>query len=503
MSERVYKPKTNAYEYRLDGWTLCVRTNSLQRADVKVELENRLVLLLLFFIDHKAEVLDKELILKTIWQGKVVNDDSLAVAISHLRKALGDNSRAPQYIKTIPGVGYQFIGNAEAIESKPKPEPKPEFTATETTLPESGSTEFTTPTTALNVAIHKYRNRWFVGGLAVLALALGVGAYALINTKNDASLEQALTLTQQQLASDDPQSLRAAVGSFRKILQTHPHSALAYAGIAEAKTKLLQEQLAIKENCAEVIGFWDKAVQLDENLAQAWIERGNSLFWCKRDYAAAEQSYLRAIELRPQDDYAPLQYSQLLLTLARFEDSMRYLESARQLNPLNYSAPTVAWVYQMQQRDDLALQELERIQRAEPDTRWFHISAQRVYASLGREQESFKHWRWLMENAGFSNTDLQAVSDIFESAGLTQVNRWLLERKESADLGQYKPPLSWARYALAAGEQEQALDYLEQSLAARQTALLWACVDPAYDAVRHHPRFQAILAQLEQPEFTP
>src|SRR6187431_371495 len=117
MSERVYQPRSDASEFFIGEWRLCVRTNSLQRGDTKVELENRLVMLLLLFIDHQGAVLDKERIIKTIWQGKVVNDDSLAVAISHLRKALGDNSRAPAYIKTIPGVGYQLIASAKPFSA--------------------------------------------------------------------------------------------------------------------------------------------------------------------------------------------------------------------------------------------------------------------------------------------------------------------------------------------------------------------------------------------------
>jgi DNA-binding winged helix-turn-helix (wHTH) protein len=477
MSERVYKPKTNVQEYRLDGWNLCVRTNSLQRDDIKVELENRLALLLLFFIDYKGEVLSKELILKTIWPGKVVNEDSLAVAISHLRKALGDNSRSPEYIKTIPGVGYQFIANAIPIEPAPVSVAPAEF------IPSPQA----------------YLKKWLIGGLAMVLLCAVF--YTLTKTEDDLSLEQELGRAQQQLSSWQSEELRLSIQSFKDILLHHPESALAYAGIAQAKIKLLQGQLTIKENCAEVIGLLDKAIQLDERLASAWIDRGNSLFWCNRDYAAAEQDYLRAISLRPFDDYAPMQYSQLLLALGQFADSMKYVESARQLNPLNYSVPTVVWIYQMQKRDDLALKELERINSAEPDNRSFHISAQRVYASLGREQEAFEHWLWLMRDSSFSDTDVQQVRELFNGAGLVGVNRWLLLRKETADLGQYTPPLSWARYALAAGEQEQALDYLEQSFAARQSALLWACIDPAYDHIRDHPRFQAIIARLQQPEF--
>ena len=119
MSERVYQPESKTSDYFLGDWFLCVRTNVLSRGETRVELENRLVLLLVFFIENRGQVLGKERILKTIWQGKVVNDDSLAVAISHLRKALGDNSRSPAYIKTIPGVGYQFIAPAGTPSKDP------------------------------------------------------------------------------------------------------------------------------------------------------------------------------------------------------------------------------------------------------------------------------------------------------------------------------------------------------------------------------------------------
>src|SRR5690606_6521122 len=153
--------------------------------------------------------------------------------------------------------------------------------------------------------------------------------------------------------------------------------------------------------------------------------------------------------------------------------SLANVDKSRQLNPLTYSIPTVVWIYQMQGRDDLALKELERIESVEPGDRSFHISAQRVYARLGRERESFDSWLWLMRDSGYSEADIQAVQNMFNANGLVAVNQWLLARKDQIDLGQYQPPLSWARYAIAAGDLKQAMVYLEQAFAARQLPLLW------------------------------
>lgn len=495
MSERVYQPKSSAKEYRLGNWTLCVHANCLRRDDLQVELEHRLVLLLLLFIDHPNEVLSKERILKTIWQGKVVNDDSLAVAISYLRKALADNSRAPEYIKTIPGVGYQFIATAEPL-----------LVAAETQHVSIMAVDISRSSLYKKPALI-----WGASIALVLLLVVFTVFFVVqqpdiqsspvqVDTTLPLELQQQIINAQQALQSGSANDWRTAIQIWRDLLNQHPNNAEAYAGIAQAKIKLLGDQLAIKENCAEVLGLLDKAVELDDQLATAYQWRANALFWCRRDYVAAEQNYQQAIALQSKDDAIPMNYAQLLLAQGRFEESLVQVNKSRQLNPLNYSVPTVVWIYQMQRRDDLALQELERITSAEPDNRYHHISAQRVYARLGREADSLAHWLWLMGDAQYSEQDLYAAQTAFDSGGLVAVNRWLLVRKDDADLGQYTPPLSWARYALAAGNADAALDYLEQAFVARQSPLLWAAVDPAYDLVRDHPRFQAIIATLQHIE---
>lgn len=498
MSERVYQPLSGASEFFLGEWRLCVHTNSLQRGDTKVELENRLVMLLLLFIDHQGEVLDKERIIKTIWQGKVVNDDSLAVAISHLRKALGDNSRAPAYIKTIPGVGYQLIASAKPY-SADKAKALHAISAIPPEVKKSRRFELFAGLFLLLIVVAAV---WLVRKSVQQPMNAPAGdpiTHESISPLDEVVLNNFIH-AQTQIAGWEPEQYKLAIQTLRDILLQHPDYAPAYTSMAEAKIKLLQEKLALNENCAEVLGLLDKAIALDQQQPSAWLWRGNAVFWCKRDQVAAERNYQQAIQLNATDDQAPMQYAQLLLAQERFAESLEQVDRARQLNPLNYSVPTVVWIYQMQKRDDLALQELQRIATTEPDNRYTHISAQRVYERLERTQESFEHLLWLMRTAGYPADDLQQVQDAFVRAGLPGVNRWLLERKDAVDLGQYTPPLSWARYALAAGELEVAMDYIEQAFAVRQSPLLWASVDPAYDALRTHPRFQALIMQLQQPE---
>jgi DNA-binding winged helix-turn-helix (wHTH) protein/Tfp pilus assembly protein PilF len=479
---------------------LCTRTNSLTYKGEIIELEHRLVSLLVYFIDHQNEVLRKELLLKTIWKGKVVNDDSLAVAISHLRKALGDNSRAPQFIKTLPGIGYQFIATAQALE-KPAEEINPIDAAA---TPES--------ITSSSITIRK-KSRQIIFIASSLLLVLFISAVFYPQQKpsvptaskikppiHSAEWLKDYQLANNLLSTNEPDNWRLAIKKFRNLLHTEGESAELYVGIANAKMQLLTEKISIKENCIEVIGLLEKSLALNPDIATTHRSLANATFWCQRDYVLAEQHYLTAIKLNPNDDVTLIFYAQLLLAQHRFNESLAQTEQARRLNPLNYSAPDVVWIMQMQGRDDLAIRELNRILSTEPDNRYYHISAQRIYNRMGDSEKTFAQWQWLMRDAGFSATDLNDIEIHFKQGGLPAVNDWLLTHKITADIGEYSPPLSWARYALAAKKYDIALDYIEAAYAQRQSAMLWVSIDPAYEPVYNHPRFQKIVAQLKEVE---
>lgn len=72
----------------------------------QVDLESKPLDLLLQLVLHAGEVVTKEELLETVWNGASVVEGSLATAISKLRKAIGDGD--PPIIVTIPRVGYRM-----------------------------------------------------------------------------------------------------------------------------------------------------------------------------------------------------------------------------------------------------------------------------------------------------------------------------------------------------------------------------------------------------------
>jgi DNA-binding winged helix-turn-helix (wHTH) protein/TolB-like protein/Flp pilus assembly protein TadD len=72
---------------------------------------------LLVLLKNRNEVISKDELVKEIWQGMAVTDDSLTKQISLLRKLLGGNSENHRYILTVPGVGYKFVADVSETSS--------------------------------------------------------------------------------------------------------------------------------------------------------------------------------------------------------------------------------------------------------------------------------------------------------------------------------------------------------------------------------------------------
>jgi DNA-binding winged helix-turn-helix (wHTH) protein/TolB-like protein/Flp pilus assembly protein TadD len=70
---------------------------------------------LLVLVEGSGRVLEKDLLMERLWPDSFVEEGSLAVNISTLRKALGENRGEHLYILTVPGKGYRFVANVREI----------------------------------------------------------------------------------------------------------------------------------------------------------------------------------------------------------------------------------------------------------------------------------------------------------------------------------------------------------------------------------------------------
>jgi DNA-binding winged helix-turn-helix (wHTH) protein/tetratricopeptide (TPR) repeat protein len=67
--------------------------------------------LLLALVQHHGEVLVKEELMEKVWPDTIVEEGNLNRHISTLRKTLGESPNEHEYIVTVPGRGYRFVGD--------------------------------------------------------------------------------------------------------------------------------------------------------------------------------------------------------------------------------------------------------------------------------------------------------------------------------------------------------------------------------------------------------
>jgi TolB-like protein/cytochrome c-type biogenesis protein CcmH/NrfG len=87
----------------------------LWRGDQPVPLSNKAFELLRLFVSNPKRLLTKDEILDTVWGDICVSEGLVKEYVHDLRHALGDDPQSPQFIETVRGRGYRFLGGVEAI----------------------------------------------------------------------------------------------------------------------------------------------------------------------------------------------------------------------------------------------------------------------------------------------------------------------------------------------------------------------------------------------------
>jgi DNA-binding winged helix-turn-helix (wHTH) protein len=103
--------------YRFGQFVLDPARRTLSRADSPVSLTPKAFDVLLFLVQNPNRLITKEELLQAVWGDTVVEEGNLTQYISHLRKALGDDSEDIRLIVTIARKGYQFTARVTVAEA--------------------------------------------------------------------------------------------------------------------------------------------------------------------------------------------------------------------------------------------------------------------------------------------------------------------------------------------------------------------------------------------------
>ncbi|MEM9839664.1 MAG: winged helix-turn-helix domain-containing protein [Pseudomonadota bacterium] len=114
--------------YVFGSFELDTATLELRREGELVEIEPQVFQLLAHLIENRERVLSKDDLIEAIWGGRIVSDAAVSSRIKLVRRAVDDDGRRQEVIKTVHGKGFRFIAeldDAPSEDSAPAPEVRP------------------------------------------------------------------------------------------------------------------------------------------------------------------------------------------------------------------------------------------------------------------------------------------------------------------------------------------------------------------------------------------
>ena len=297
------------------------------------------------------------------------------------------------------------------------------------------------------------------------------------------------------------EALKKGIEYFHQAIDLDSNSALAYAGLADAYADLADEaSIPPREALAAARAAALKALELDENLAEAHSALAHVKQDCDFDWPAAGREYRRAIELNPTYTEAHHMYSHYLMGLGQTEESLAASKRALELDPLSPALNVhLGWHHFFARQYDRAIQACRKTLELYPGYAKAHHFLARAYGQSGMFDRAFAEFQKAIQSSGGSLLIKSELGHAYAaSANRAEALSVLNELKELA-AERYVPSFHIALIHIGLGEKDRAFEWLDKACEERSGLLGCLKVDPRLDPLRSDPRSQDLLRRIGLP----
>ncbi|MEM9554271.1 MAG: winged helix-turn-helix domain-containing protein [Acidobacteriota bacterium] len=470
-------------------------TGELRRDGAPVAVQEKPRRLLEALLERPGELVTRDALCRCLWGDEVFVDfdANLNTAVRTLRRTLGDDASSPRFVATVPKRGYRFVAPVRRLE------------AGQSDGPRDGP--------------HRRRR------LGVLAAALPVAITAAVlsfsggetlselrdseqiapSASSDAvpeSARRAVLDAREQWRRFDREGLERAAALYDQALAEAPGYAEAWAGLAETYNLLAWEEPGPRTGphaaYPRALEAAERALVLDPSVAEAHAARAFALLYFYWDFAEAERSFRRAVELAPAFAMAHHYAAGLFAATGRHDEAIAAMLRAEELDPVSLSIRSdLGWYYLFARRPDEGLEACGRTLADDPRYGWAIAclrEAHRQRGDLAASADAARRWLALGRGVEGEPSPVDAPPDA--------VLRSLLEIELHRDLHRRRQRPS--AFALAAdyaalGRADDALRWLERAVDARDGWVIFAAVHPRFESLHGDSRYRALLARLGLP----
>jgi DNA-binding winged helix-turn-helix (wHTH) protein len=91
----------------------------LHRNGIVTHVEPQVFDVLVYLMRHRDRIVSKEELIRTVWDGRIVSDDTLTSRVSAARRAIGDTGAEQRLIRTVTRCGFRFVGEVREEDVSP------------------------------------------------------------------------------------------------------------------------------------------------------------------------------------------------------------------------------------------------------------------------------------------------------------------------------------------------------------------------------------------------
>lgn len=287
--------------------------------------------------------------------------------------------------------------------------------------------------------------------------------------------------------------LTTAIEHFRKAIEEDPIYALAYVGLSDCYYRLSNIYLPTTEAMPKAKLAAQRALEIDETVAEAHAALGMVLMCYEWDWPGAKREFSRAIELNPGCAIAHQRLARYLSLVGDFAAALHEDEVALKLDPLSTSiCSSVALELFLMGDYEQAIRQAEKSLEIDPTYHptyyllgWIH----KRRGDLAKALDSFERVTVLDDSSLF----FAALGQAYGLSGDQAKALNVLDQLEKRSKYQYVSSYCRALVYVGLGEKDLAFQWLERAFVERSEMIPWLNIGADCDSLRSDPRFHNLL----------
>jgi eukaryotic-like serine/threonine-protein kinase len=292
--------------------------------------------------------------------------------------------------------------------------------------------------------------------------------------------------------------LQRAIEYFNQAIAQDSNYALAWAGLADCYS--LQPNysgISPMESLPKAKVAAQKALALDDTLAEAHTSLGLVRRDYDWDFAGAEAAFQRAIELKPSYATAWQWRAENCVTLKRPDEAIAAMQRAHELDPFSLIiSGEVGWAYYQARRFDEAVPPILKALELDANFARSYFFLGRVYEQQSKYPEALAATSEALKRAKDYSLFLASLGHIYGLSGQPNEAEKILAQLQERAAHEYVSPVALALVQTGLGNTEQALAALQQAYENRDTIFIAYLRDPQLERLQSHPRYLEWLKRL-------